>query len=147
MTMATLVNAETNKNVDEFIEAVSNKKRKDDAKRLLAFMKEITGKEPKIWGVSIIGFGKYKYQRKNGQEFEWFNVGFSPAKAHLSVYVMYDLQQEELLKKLGDYKVGKGCLYIKKLEDVDIDVLKEMIAKSDRWERSVSYTHLRAHET
>ena len=135
MTMATLVNAETNKNVDEFIEAVSNKKRKEDAKRLLAFMKEITGKEPKIWGVSIIGFGKYKYQRKNGQEFEWFNVGFSPAKAHLSVYVMYDLQQEELLKKLGDYKVGKGCLYIKKLEDVDIDVLKEMIAKSDRWER------------
>ena len=85
-----LVNSETNKSVAEFIEAVPNQKRKADAKVLLEIMKEVTGKEPKIWGKSIIGFGKYSYQRKNGDEFEWFNVGLSPGSAHLSVYLMFD---------------------------------------------------------
>ena len=131
-----LVNAETDKNVDEFIENVANKKRKEDAKVLLEIMKTITGEEPKIWGVSIIGFGKYSYQRKNGDEFEWFNVGFSPGKAHLSVYVMYNINEEkELLEQLGKHRTGKGCLYIKKLEDVDLEVLKKIIAKSDKWQR------------
>lgn len=130
-----LVNTETDKSVPEFINGLTNKRRKADSEKLLAIIREITGKEPKIWGVSIIGFGKYSYQRKNGDEFEWFNVGFSPAKAHLTVYVMFDLTQEqELLEKLGPHKNGKGCLYIKKLEDVNIDILKEVIAKSDKWE-------------
>ena len=94
-------------------------------------MREITGKEPKIWGKSIIGFGKYSYQRKNGQEFEWFNVGLSPAKAHLSIYVMYDINTEpKLLERLGKHKTGKGCLYIKSLADVELDALKEIIEKS-----------------
>ena len=129
-----LVNSETNKNVNEFIEAVQNKKRKADAKVLLEVMKEVTGKEPKIWGTSIVGFGKYSYQRKNGDEFEWFNVGLSPGKAHLTVYVMYDIGQEtELKEKLGKHSNGKGCLYIKKLEDIDMKVLKKMIKKSDKW--------------
>ena len=129
-----LVNSETDKNVEEFIEAVENKRRKADAKVLLDVMKQVTGKEPKIWGKSIIGFGKYSYQRKNGDEFEWFNVGFSPGKAHLTVYVMYDISQEtELKEKLGKHSNGKGCLYIKKLEDIDMKVLKKMIKKSDKW--------------
>jgi len=136
MAKKTLVNAETDRNVDEFIDAVKNKKRRADAKQLLAIMKEITGKEPKIWGTSIIGFGKYKYQRKNGQEYEWFNVGFSPASAHLSVYVMYDLANEQaLLDQLKNYRKGKGCLYIKSLAEVDLEALKKIIAKSDKWER------------
>lgn len=136
ITMKKLVNSETDKNVDEFIEAISNKKRKADSKVLLDIIKNITGKEPKIWGVSIIGFGKYSYQRKNGDEFEWFNVGFSPGKAHLSVYVMYDINEEqELLDQLGKHRTGKGCLYIKSLADVDIEVLKKIIAKSDKWRR------------
>ena len=131
-----LVNSETDKNVDEFIEAVTNKKRKADSKIILEVMKEITGVEPKIWGVSIVGFGKYSYQRKNGDEFEWFNVGFSPAKAHLSIYLMFDVNEEtELLEQLGPHKKGKGCLYIKSLADVDMEVLKKLVAKSDRWER------------
>lgn len=134
--MKKLVNTETDKDVNEFIEAVPNKKRKADSKQLLELIQELTGIEPKIWGVSIVGFGKYSYQRKNGEEYEWFNVGFSPARAHLTVYLMYDIKQEtELLEKLGPHRCGKGCLYIKSLKDVNLEVLKELIAKSDKWER------------
>lgn len=129
-----LVNAETDKSVPDFIEAIANKRRKADSEVLLKIIQSITGHEPKIWGVSIVGFGKYKYQRKNGDEFEWFNVGFSPGKAHLTVYVMYDINSEpELLTQLGPHKTGKGCLYIKKLEDVNMNALKKIIEKSDRW--------------
>ncbi len=136
MAKKTLVNAETDKDVYAFVEAVANQKRKADAKVLLEVFKEITGKEPKIWGTSIIGYGKYSYQRKNGDEFEWFNTGFSPAKAHLSLYMTYDVNtEEELLSKLGKHKTGRGCLYIKSLADVDMDILKQLIEKSDRWQR------------
>ena len=132
--MGALANSETDRDVNEFIESITNQKRKADSKILLQLMREVTGLEPKIWGVSIIAFGKYKYQRKNGEEYEWFNVGFSPGKAHLSLYFMYDVPAEtELLAKLGKHKTGKGCLYIKSLADVDLEVLREMIAKSDRW--------------
>ena len=130
-----LVNAVTRKSVSKFIEGVSNKTRKEDAKVLLKLMKDLTGKEPKIWGVSIIGFGKYKYQRKNGEEHEWFNVGFSPGSKHMSLYFMFDLTKEKLLEKLGPHGKGKGCLYIKRLEDVDMEIVKELILKSDRWQR------------
>ena len=129
----TLVNTETDKNVDEFIGNISNNIRKEDSKELLKLIRDVTGKEPKIWGVSIVGFGKYSYTRKNGEEYEWFNVGFSPGKAHLTVYVMYNLEEEPLLEKLGPHKKGKGCLYIKKLDEVDKDVLKEIIRKSEKW--------------
>ena len=129
-----LVNAETDKSVPDFIEGISNKKRKADSQELLQMIQEITEVEPKIWGTKIVGFGKYSYKRKNGEEYEWFNVGFSPGKAHMTLYVMYDLEQEkELLEQLGPHKHGRGCLYIKKLEDVDKKVLKKMIAKSNRW--------------
>ena len=135
--MKKLVNAETDKDVNAFIEAVDHKKRKADSKVLLEIIKEITGKEPKIWGVSIVGFGKYKYQRKNGDEYEWFNVGFSPGKRHLTLYLMYDVNTETaLLKKLGKHKTGKGCLYVNSLADVDIEVLKQLIGKSDKWDRT-----------
>ncbi len=131
----TLVNTETDKDVSAFIENVKHKQRKEDSKVLLQLMKEITNVEPKIWGVSIIGFGKYTYARKNGEEYEWFTVGFSPGKAHLSIYLMFDLTVEPLLDKLGPHKNGKGCLYIKKLSDIKIPILKKLIAKSKKWER------------
>ena len=132
--MKTLVNAQTEKSVTGFIESVSNETRKADSKELLSIISKITKKEPKIWGKSIIGYGKYSYKRKNGDEFEWFNVGFSPGKSHLTVYVMYDINEEqELLKKLGKHKTGKGCLYINKLADINLDALKKIIKKSDRW--------------
>lgn len=131
-----LVNAETNKSVDDFLNGVENEKRQADAKQVLEMMKKITGEAPKMWGKSIVGFGKYSYKRKNGQEFEWFNVGLSPTKAHLSVYVMYDINTvPELLEKLGKHKTGKGCLNIKSLADIDLDVLAKIIEKSDRWQQ------------
>ena len=131
--MGSLVNSETNKDVNAFIDAIPNKVRQTDSRAVLAMMKEITRCEPKIWGRSIVGFGKYSYKRKDGSEHEWFNVGFSPAKAHLSLYFMFDLQAAPLLEKLGPHKKGRGCLYVKRLEQIDLEVLKELIAKSDRW--------------
>ena len=133
--MKTLANTETDRSVEDFLDQVRPKKRQADALKVKGWMEEITGKEAKIWGKSIVAFGKYSYQRKNGEEYEWFNVGFSPAKAHLSIYLMFDLSKEELLKDLGPHRAGKGCLYIKSLDDVNSEILKQLIAKSDRWER------------
>ncbi len=131
----TLVNTETKKSVDVFLSKVKHKGRKEDAFALLKIMQEITGLKAKVWGVSIIAFGKYEYQRKNGETYEWFHVGFSPGSKHLSVYLMFDLTKEPLLKKLGPHTHGKGCLYIKHLSDINMDVLKQLIEKSDRWVR------------
>jgi hypothetical protein len=132
MAKKTLVNTETSKSVADYLAGVTHKTRKADAETMLNLMSEISGKEAKIWGQSIIAFGKYSYQRKNGDEFEWFNVGFSPAKAHLSLYLMFDLEKEELLNDLGPHKKGRGCLYIKKLADVDLEIVKQLITKSIR---------------
>ena len=134
MAKKTLVNSVSNKKVSEFIDEIENKIRKQDSKELLNIMKRISSKKPRIWGQRIVGFGKYSYQRKNGDEFEWFNVGFSPGKAHLTIYVMYDINTEkELLNQLGPHKTGKGCLYIKNLSDINMDALEKIIAKSDSW--------------
>lgn len=131
-----LANTETDRDVSEFLSEVKNKQRREDAFALLEMMTDITKQEARVWGVSIVGFGKYKYQRKNGQAYEWFHVGFSPAANHLTVYLMYDISQEsKLLEQLGPHRCGKGCLYIKRLSDVHLPTLKKMIAKSDRWER------------
>lgn len=132
-----LVNSQTEKNVDDFIESIENETRKADAKVLVKLMSDLKGLKPKIWGKQIIGFGKYSYQRKNGEEYEWFEVGFTPGKARLSVHVMYDINEEtELLEKLGPHKTGRGCLYINKLEKIDLDILSELIKKSKKWEMS-----------
>ncbi|AXG69169.1 hypothetical protein KORDIASMS9_01388 [Kordia sp. SMS9] len=136
MAKKTLVNAETEKDVHAFVETVQNEKRKADAKILLEVFKEVTGKEAKMWGKNMIGYGKYSYQRKNGDEFEWFRTGFSPAKAHMSLYMTYDVNTEtELLNNLGKHKTGKGCLYVKSLSDVDMNILKQLIEKSYQLKR------------
>ena len=133
MAKKTLANAETDQDVHKFLDAVTPKQRKEDGKTLVELMEQITGKPPKIWGKSIVAFGKYTYQRKNGEEYEWFNVGFSPGKSRLSLYFMFDLTEEPLLDQLGPHDKGKGCLYLKNLDQVNMDILKEMIRKSDRW--------------
>ena len=136
MAKRTLANTETDRDVNEFIEAIKNKKRQADSKIMLNLIRSIKGVEPKIWGVSIVGFGKYSYQRKNGDEYEWFNVGFSPGSKHLTLYVMFDLSQEDkLLNELGEHSIGKGCLYIKSMDKIDQNILKKLIQKSDKWER------------
>ena len=134
MAKKTLANAITDRDVDEFIADIPHQGRKADSAALLKIIQELTGLEPHIWGKSIVGFGRYDYQRKNGDTYEWFNVGFSPGKNHMTVYLMFDLEQEqEILEKLGPHRHGRGCLYIKKLEDVELEVLKELILKSKKW--------------
>lgn len=130
MAKKTLVNAQTNQSVKAFIDKVENDQRRADCKTLLKLMKDLTGETSKMWGKNMIGFGKYSYQRKNGDEFEWFKTGFAPAKAHMSIYLMYDLDNEPKLRdQLGPHKKGKGCLYIKRLADIDLNTLKKIIAK------------------
>ena len=96
-------------------------------------MKKITGKKPKLWDSNIVGFGSYHYKYASGREGDWFLTGFSPRKQALTLYIMPGFgDYGPLMKKLGKYKTGKSCLYIKKLEDVDQKTLKELIAKSVR---------------
>jgi uncharacterized protein YdhG (YjbR/CyaY superfamily) len=94
-------------------------------------MKKATRAEPKMWGTSIIGFGDYHYKYESGHEGDYFLTGFSPRKQNLTLYILGGFDEhEELLNKLGKYSLGKGCLYIKKLEDVDTKVLKELVTRS-----------------
>ncbi|WP_299525523.1 DUF1801 domain-containing protein [Winogradskyella sp.] len=131
--MAALATQETDKSVSDYIDRIENETKRNDSKTLIKIMSEITGHEPKIWGdYFIIGFGKYKYKRKSGkEEFEWFNVGFAPRKSKMTIYLTFDISQEQALTaKLGKFKWGKGCLYVNKLADIDLEVLKQLIAKS-----------------
>ena len=128
-----LATQETDKSVSAYIESIEHEGKRNDSKTLIKLMSEITGHEPKIWGdYFIIGFGKYKYKRKQGdEEFEWFNVGFAPRKSKITIYLTFDINQEqELTSKLGKCKWGKGCLYVNKLADIDLGILKKLIAKS-----------------
>ena len=119
-----------NSSVKDFIDSVENDIRRKDSKEVLKIMKEVTSEKPVMWGSSIIGFGTYHYKYKSGQEGDWPIVGFSPRKQNLTIYIMtgYD-DLESLTKKLGPHKLGKSCLYIKNLDDVDISVLKKIIEK------------------
>ncbi|MCB0562330.1 MAG: DUF1801 domain-containing protein, partial [Phaeodactylibacter sp.] len=118
-------------NVEAFLNGVEHDKRREDSFVVLEMMKRITGEAPKMWGPSIVGFGAYHYQYKSGREGDWMLTGFSPRKQSLTLYIMSGFSHyDELLQKLGKHKTGKSCLYINKLEDVDLDVLKEMIRES-----------------
>jgi len=119
------------KNVLDFLNNVENKRRKDDALVVLEIMSRLTKEEAKMWGDSIIGFGTYKYSNSTGKEFEWMKIGFSPRKQSLTLYIMNGYEHyEELLQRLGKHKLGKSCLYINKLDDIDLSVLEELISHS-----------------
>ena len=121
----------TRASVTAFINAVDNATRKKDAKTLLATFKKVTGEKAKMWGPSIIGFGEYHYKYESGREGDAPNVGFSPRKANIALYVMGSIPEGDPLRiRLGKYKASKGCLYINKLEDVDLAVLEKIIRKS-----------------
>ena len=129
LAMAELKTKQTTADVNEFINsfADSEQKRKDSFE-LLNLMKDVTGSEPKMWGPSIIGFGSYHYKsEKSRQEGDWPLIGFSPRKAAISLYVYTGAKEhKELLEGLGKYKMGKACIYIKKLSDINQDVLKKL---------------------
>lgn len=118
----------TDVSVEDFIAKVPDEKKRKDSFTLLKLMEKVSKEKPKMWGASIIGFGDKRYKSpSSGREVDWFRVGFSPRKANLTVYLIGLQSHTDALKKLGKYKAGGGCLYINKLEDVDIKVLEGMI--------------------
>jgi hypothetical protein len=117
--------------VEDFLKTVENEKKRTDSFAILKLMQEVTGEEPAMWGESIVGFGSYTYKYASGRTGDWMLTGFSPRKQNLTLYIMPGFEQyEELLNKLGKHKLGKSCLYIKKLEDVDQDVLRKLVKYS-----------------
>ena len=103
----------------------------EDCKTLIKIMKKISGKQPVIWGGTMVGFGTYHYKYGSGREGDWFLTGFAPRKANLTIYGMAGFDRDkELLKKLGKYKTAKSCLYIKKHSDVDVNILEKLIAET-----------------
>jgi hypothetical protein len=122
---------ETDNSVIEFIENVDNPKKREDAYKLIDIFTETTGYEAKLWGPSIIGFGSYHYKYESGHEGDAPLVGFSPRKAKISLYFAPgETRREELLKNFGKHTTGKGCVYINKVADIEVAVLKELITES-----------------
>ena len=120
--------------VSEFVDAIEPGWKREDCRTLLTLMGEVTGAEPVMWGSAIVGFGSYHYKYASGREGDWFVAGFAPRKQALTVYVMDGFsRRQELMDKLGKHKTGKSCLYIKKLADVDMDVLRELLDESVRY--------------
>jgi hypothetical protein len=128
------VELKTQKNddsVDKFLGGIEDSQRQKDAQIIVQMMKEASGERPVMWGKNIIGFGSYDYRYASGREGEWMRIGFSPRNQALTLYIMDGFSEyHELLNRLGKHKTGKACLYIKKLEDVDMGVLRELINKS-----------------
>lgn len=129
--MAELKTKKTAASVEKFLNNVADEQRRKDCFSLVDIMKAETKSEPAMWGTSIVGFGRHQYKYESGRELEWFLVGFSPRKQDLTLYIMGGLERyPALMKKLGKHKMGKSCLYIKKLEDVDLPTLKQLIKQS-----------------
>ena len=121
----------TKESVAAYLSKISNDDRRKDCKALIEMMKTVTGQQPKLWGPGIVGFGRYHYTYESGHEGDTCLVGFSSRKTDISIYLFPVFPQKEtLLKKLGKHKMGKGCLYIRKLDDVDTGVLGKMVVAS-----------------
>lgn len=117
--------------VTDFINSIPDEQKRNDCFEILKMMKQITKEEPKMWGTSIVGFGSYHYKGKSGREGDWMLIGFSPRRQNLTLYLMGGFDTHTaLLKKLGKFTTSVGCLYIKKLDDVDKKVLKELVQAS-----------------
>lgn len=122
---------ETDESVIEFIDGVKSERKKADVYKLLDIFAGTTGYEAKMWGSSIIGFGSYHYKYATGHEGDAPLVGFSPRKANISLYfAVEDTEREKLLKEFGKYKSGKSCIYINKLDDVNVQILEKLILRS-----------------
>jgi hypothetical protein len=129
--MAELKTKKNEASVTKFLDGVKDEKKRQDSYTILKLMKQITKAEPKMWGTSMVGFGSYHYKYASGREGDWFVTGFSPRKQNLTLYIMSGISKyPDLSKKLGKFKTGKGCLYINKIEDIDIKTLKELIKQS-----------------
>ena len=129
--MAEMKTKKTKASVSAFLDSVEDPQKRKDAKTIAKIMKAASGAAPAMWGDSIVGFGSYHYKYASGREGDWFLTGFAPRKQNLTLYVMDGFKEyRPLLKKLGKHKTGRACLYINKLDDVDLDVLRELITRS-----------------
>lgn len=136
--MAELKTQPTEKSVEYFLDESCEGQRLLDCQQLVDIMREITGRAPQMWGSSIIGFGSYHYVYSSGKEADWLAVGFSPRKTAITLYIMTGFgdymdesdETKDLMSRLGKYKTGKSCLYVKQLSDIDLEVLKELIRRS-----------------
>jgi len=126
--LAVIKTSQNDSNVDSFIQALGDEQKRKDSLIILKLMQKATKEKPKMWGASIIGFGKLIYKSpKSGREVEWFKIGFSPRKSNFSLNLIDLKKHADDLKKLGKHKTGMGCLYINKLEDIDLKVLEKII--------------------
>lgn len=126
--MTELKTKKTKKSVSAFINSIEDEQVRHDCKKILKIMKDITGKQPAMWGDSIIGFDSYHYKYASGREGDWFKIGFSPRKQAITIYIMPGYQDySAILKKLGPHKTGKCCVYIKRLEDIHLPTLKQLL--------------------
>ena len=127
--LAVIKTKETGSSVEDFINSVKDEGQRKDSFIILKLMQKATKEEPKMWGSSMIGFGNKRYKSPaTGREVDWFKIGFSPRKANFSLHLVLDIKKYAAeLKKLGKHKTGVGCLYINKLDDVDLKVLEKLI--------------------
>lgn len=124
----------TDADVDAFLDAVDDERRRADARAVLALMREVTGEEPAMWGPTMVGFGSVHYRYDSGREGDTFAVGFSPRKTALTVYLAEGFERkDELLARLGPHKTGASCLYLKRLDAVDHEVLRDLVESSYRF--------------
>jgi len=129
--MAEAKTEKTTASVSDFIDEVADPARKADCRRVATMMRKVTGEKPSMWGASIVGFGTYRYQYESGRTGVWPITGFSPRKQDLTVYIMPGFERyTSLLEQLGKHRHGKSCLYIKRLSDVDFDVLTALVTES-----------------
>jgi hypothetical protein len=129
--MAELKTKPTEVSAADFIDAIEDETKREEAKVLLKLMTKVTGKKPVMWGPGIIGFGSYRYKYASGTEGDWMIVGFSPRKAAHSLYGLTGSEGAgDLLAKLGKHTTGKGCLYVKKLKDVDLKIVETLITNA-----------------
>lgn len=121
----------TEASVTTFLDGIADSGKKDDTQTIVKIMERVSGYPPKMWGESLIGFGQYTYTYKSGRTGEWSLVGVSPRARNISIYIMPGFDQyQDLMQQLGKFKVGRSCLYINKLQDVDIQVLETLIERS-----------------
>ncbi len=115
----------------EFLNGIDNDERKNDCFKLLELLGQWISEKPKMWGKSIVGFGRYHYKYDSGREGDWFLTGFSPRKQNLTIYITAGFREyDEIMSELGKYKIGSSCLYMKRLSDIDTGKLKILVEKS-----------------
>lgn len=131
--MAELKTRPEKSSVAEFLASIADENRRRDCEAIAELMQEVTGAAPVMWGDSIVGFGRYHYRYDSGREGDWMLVGFSPRKKDITLYLMAGFERfPDLMQRLGKHKTGKSCLYVKKLDDVDRSVLRELVQSSVR---------------